>query len=440
MTSKESLDLARWAVDRARKQGAGEVAANISSNRSVEVEVRAGKVEKLQESVQNSLSIAVYLNQRYSSNSTSDLRRERLATFISEAVAMTRYLAPDPFRTLPDPKYYAGQEKRELNLVDPGYDKLDTSERVRLAKAIEAAALAQSNKIISVTTSFADGISRNFKVHSNGFEGEVNGTTFSVSAEATVNDGKGGRPEDYAYADKRHLKELPDVAVVGKEAAERAVKKIGQRKIASGRYDLLVENRCASQLFGAVISALTARALQQKTSFLDGMLGKTIAWEKLTVAEDPFIPAGAGSRWFDSEGIAARKRSVIENGVLKTYYIDNYYGRKLGMEPTTSRPSNVVFSLGDKNLAAMIQGLPKAILISNFIGGNSNATTGDFSYGIMGSYVENGAIKQPVNEMNVSGNFKELWKQLVALGNDPFPYGSTRIPTLHFRDVKFSGL
>jgi PmbA protein len=224
---------------------------------------------------------------------------------------------------------------------------------------------------------------------------------------------------------------------VGKEAAQRALRKIGQGKIATGKYDMVVENRSAARLFGDIIGVLSGRALQQKRSFLDGMLGQVIAAPILTVVEDPFVPAGAGSRLFDGEGIAARKRTVVEKGVLRTYYIDSYYGRKLGLEPTTGGPSNLVFEAGSKDV---VKGVGKGILVSNFIGGNSNSTTGDFSFGIMGFLIENGQIGRPVNEMNVSGNYKQLWKQLAALGNDPYPYGSWRIPSLHFSDVQFSGL
>jgi PmbA protein len=440
MTSKESLELARWAVEQARRQGAGQVSANVFSERSVGVQIREGKIEQLQESVQNGLTLGLYLNQRYSSHSTNDLRRDSLGAFIEQAVALTRYLAPDPFRSLPDPKLYAGRQQRDLNLVDPGYEKMTTPERVKRARAIEAAALAESKSIVSVTASCSDSVGHSVKVHSNGFEGERASTSFSLGASVTAKDPKGGLSEDYSSAYKNHLKELPDVAVVGKDAAQRALKKIGQRKIASGRYDFVVENRSGSRIFGALVDSMTGAALQQKRSFLDGMLGKPVAAALLTVNDDPFIPAGAGSRLFDNEGITARQRVVIDKGVLRTYYIDNYYGRKLNRQPTTGSPSNLVFSLGDKNLAAILKGVQKGILVSNFIGGNSNSTTGDFSFGVMGFYVESGAIKQPVNEMNVSGNFKELWKQLVQLGNDPFPYGEWRIPTLHFHDVQFSGL
>ncbi len=440
MTSKESLELARWAVEQARKQGAKQAAADVTSERSIEVEVRDRKVEKLQESSRHGLSLALYVDQRYSSHSTNDLRRDSLSRFISEAVAMTRYLAADPFRALPEPKYYAGQDKRDLNLVDPAYGRVETPERVRRAKALEEAALGESNKIISVTAGYSDTSEQAVKVHSNDFEGESAATSFSVSGNVTVNDPAGGRPEDFAYAFRRHLKDLPEVASIGKDAAARALRKIGQKKIASGQYDLIVENRAVSRLLYPLIVAMQGRSLQQKNSFLDGMLGQPIAAPVLTVTDDPFMPAGAGSRRFDDEGIAARKRAVIDRGVLAGYYIDNYYGRKLGKEPTTGRSSNLVFEPGREGLAALLKAVSKGILVTNFIGGNANGTTGDFSYGVMGFYVENGAIRQPVNEMNVSGNFKTLWKNLAAVGNDPFPYGNWRTPTLHFKEVQFSGL
>ena len=440
MTNQESLRLAQWAVSEVRKQGANEAAASVFSDRSIEVQVRAGKIDKLQESVQSGLNVSVFLDHRFSSHRTNDLRRDSLEKFIAEAVAMIRYLAQDEFRALTDPKYYEGQEKRDLDLVDPAFESVETPERVRMAKAIESAAKAMSDKIISVETSYSDDFGQLAKVHSNGFEGLSAGTSFSISANATIDDGKGGRPEDYAYAYTRHMKRLPAPASIGEEAVARALRKIGQRKIASGRFDLVVENRSAGRLFGALIGAMNGRALQQKSSFLEGMLGKVIGSEKLTVREDPFIPGGADSRLFDSDGIAARARSVIDQGVLKTWFIGNYYGRKLGMAPTTGSPSNLVFDLGGKDLAALTKGLSRGIVVSNFIGGNSNATTGDFSFGIMGHYVENGEVKHAINEMNVSGNFKDFWKQLVELGSDPFPYGSWQIPSLHFKDVQFSGL
>ncbi len=440
MTNKESLDLARWTVAQARKQGATEAAATVSSSRSINVEVRDGKVDTLQESVRNGLSLAAYVDHRYSTQNTSDLRRDALSAFIAEAVAMTRHLARDEFRALPDPKYYRGQEKHDLNAVDPSFDRMDTAERIRRARAAEAAALAAGKSVISVEAGYSDSSSQTTRVNSNGFEGQSSGTGFQVYAGATVGDGKGGRVQDAGQASARHLKDLPDAAAVGREGTERAIQRTGQRKIASGRYDLLVENRVGARLLNPLIGAVNGRALQQKASFLDGMLGKEIASARLTIREDPFLPAGFGSRLFDGEGMAAHRRAVIEKGVLKTWYIDSYYGRKLGMEPTTGGPANLVFEPGDQDLAALTKSISKGILVTNFIGGNSNATTGDFSVGIVGFYVENGAIAHPVNEMNVSGNLKELWNRLAAVGSDPYPYSNWQTPSLRFTDVQFSGL
>ena len=164
------------------------------------------------------------------------------------------------------------------------------------------------------------------------------------------------------------------------------------------------------------------------------------SFRKLTVIDDPFIEKGLGSRFFDGEGLAAKRRVVIEKGVLRQYFIDNYYGKKLGMEPTTSWPSNVLFEYGTHSVEEMIAGVKRGILVSGFIGGNSNSTTGDFSFGIVGLLIDAGKTVHPVNEMNISGYMKEFWNQLSEVGNDPYPYSSMRIPSLRFEGVNFSGL
>ena len=154
------------------------------------------------------------------------------------------------------------------------------------------------------------------------------------------------------------------------------------------------------------------------------MLNKKIASEKMTVIDDPYLKKGLGSKLFDGEGLAAEKRVMIEKGVLKNYFIDNYYGKKLGWNPTTAGPSNMVYEYGSKSFDELLKEITKGIIVTGFIGGNSNSTTGDFSFGIVGLFVENGQIIKPVNEMNISGNAKEVWNQLVEMGNDPYQYSS----------------
>ena len=440
MNRIKRLDLANWTVDHAKKSGADEVAVNVSNRREIEVEYRDKKLEKLKESTQSSLGLSIYVDNRYSGHSTNDLSKDSLKKFIQEAVAMTKYLTKDPFRSLPDPKYYQGQKDMDLHILDDNYDKVDSKKRVSFAGEIEAAAMAQSDKIISTTAGYSDTYSESVKVHSNGFEGEHQSTVFSAGAEVTVKDEQGARPEDWFYATVRFHKDLPEAEFLGKEAAKRALRKIGQDKMESGVYDMIIENRAGGRLLYAMYGPMQARSLQQKSSFLEGMLGKKIASEKLTITDDPFVSTGMGSRLYDGEGIVAKSRVMIDKGILKSYYVDNYYGKKLGMEPTTGGPSNIVFDYGTKSMDDMVKEVQKGILVTGFIGGNSNSTTGDFSFGIVGLYVENGKIVKPVNEMNISGNLKEFWNRLAEVGNDPYQYSSWRMPSIYFKDVQFSGI
>ncbi|MDZ7262032.1 MAG: TldD/PmbA family protein, partial [candidate division KSB1 bacterium] len=354
--------------------------------------------------------------------------------------SMTRYLSEDPYRELPDPRLYEGRKAIDLEINDPFYRNLQSDRRVQIARDIEAAAMAVSDKIISTTASCSDTYYERVQVHSNGFVGEEEGTYFSAGAEATVQGEEGKRPEDWFYASTRFFNMLPQPEVLGKQASERALKKIGQKKMASAKLSMLVENRAAGRLFWALRGPLSGRSLQQKRSYLEGMLNKKIAAEVLTVTDDPFIKKGLSSRLFDSEGIAAKVMPIVEKGILKNYFIDTYYGKKVGMEPTTRSSSNTVFKLGRHSLEELIAQVKKGILITSFIGGNSNSTTGDFSFGLQGFYIENGHIVQPVSEMNISGNMKDLWHQLVELGNDPYPYSSLQCPSLLFEGVQFSGL
>jgi PmbA protein len=440
MNNNDRLTLAEWVIKQAVKFGADEAAVGISGSRGIEVEFRDGKLDKLQESTQNSLNLQIYANHRYSGHSTSDMKKETLENFIKEAVAATKYLTEDEFRMLPDPKFYPIEKNvTDLQLEDSEFSKVETSERIRIASEIEKAALKVSDRIISASSGYSDSSYNVAKMHSNGFSGSYSGTMFSAGAEVSVKDDEGGRPEDWYYGSVRFFKDLPDPEMLGTLAAKRALSKIGQKKIKSGRYNMLVENRAAGRLISVLQGAMTARAIQQKASFLDGMLGKQIASEKLTLIDDPFLVKGMNSRFFDNDGIAAKKRTMIEKGVLKNYYIDNYYGKKIGMEPTTGGPSNLVFEYGIHSFEENIKLMNNGIIINGFIGGNSNSTTGDFSFGIVGMFVRDGEIIHPLNEMNISGNAKDFFNLLEETGNDPYEFSSYRVPSMFFKDVNFSG-
>ncbi len=440
MNKTESYELAGWVITQAKKAGTDEAAVGISHSRNIEISCRERKVETLKESTQNSLSLSIYSGNRYTSHSTNDLSRDSLGKFVSEAIAMTKYLSEDPFRSLPDPKYYQGRESRDLHIFDPTYENLTSDARIAMAREVEDAALAESDKIISTTASFSNSFYETVKVHSNGFEGDRIGTAFSLGAEATVRSNGDSRPEDWDWRTVRFRKDLPDPATVGKMAVQRALRKIGQTKLDSGRYDMIVENRAGSRLLGSLIGPMNASALQQKRSFLEGKLGQKIGSERLTIIDDPFVDYGLASRLYDGEGMTTKRRVMVDKGVLKTYYVGTYYGKKLGMEPTSGSSTNLVFEYGDQSLDEIIKSIRRGILVTTFIGGNSNSTTGDFSFGIMGVLIENGEPVKAVNEMNISGNSTELWNQLVAMGNDAYPFSAWRRPSMYFKDVQFSGV
>ncbi len=440
MNKKERLDLAQWAVDLARKKGANDAAVDISNRRNIQVESREQKIEKLQESVSNSLDIKIYANQRYSSHSTNDLRKSELTRFIDDAVAMTKYLAADPYRTLPDPKFYKGQRDLDLKLSDDTFEQIDTAGRKKLAQQAEAAARGESDKVLVASGSYWDLMYHTVKVHSNGFSGEEEGTIFATSASVTVKDGEKGRPEGYYGATTRFLKDLPPAAELGKKATADALQKIGQTKLSSGTYDMLVRNRASRNLIQVIYSAMGGRALQQRSSFLEGKRGKKIASDKFTMVDNPFVVGGLGSQLFDSEGMAAKHRMLISKGMLFYYYIDHYYGQKLKMPPTTGSSSNICFELGEHSEQELMKKMDKGILVTGFIGGNSDAVTGDFSFGITGLYVEDGKIVKPVNEMNISGNMNDFMMNLEEMGNDPNLYSSWQCPSMYFKDVQFSGI
>lgn len=440
MTNKERIELAQWAMDIALRQGASETAVVIANQRDIEVSVREKKVEKLAESRQNSLTVNLYVDHKYSSHTTSDLRKEALKPFIEEAVAGTKYLAADEYRQLPDPKYYPKDFSKKLDIRDSNYENIDSRKRIQLAMEIEQAVRAQSDKIITATAAYSDSAVESVRLHSNGLKGEYASTLFTLGAELTVQDDTGGKPDDSFYVFVRHFKDSPSPSEIAQTAVSKALRKIGQKKIQSGKYLTLVENRAAGRLWGTLLQPLSARALQQKSSFLDGMLGKKIASEKVTVKDDPFVPKGLGSRYFDSEGLAAKERYIIEKGILKTYLVDDYYGRKLKLEPNSGSTTNLIFETGSRSPEEMIKGMKEGLVITDFIGGNSNPTTGDFSFGIIGLYIKDGQIVQAVNEMNITGNGKAFWNQLVEMGNDPYPYSSNRRPSMLIEDVQFSGL
>ncbi len=434
------LELAKWTQEYAKQQGANDTSVVISKRRSIDIEYRDGNIDKLAEATENSLSIELYAGGRYSSHRTNDLRKPAVEKFVQNALAMTKYLGEDPFQALPDPKLYKGRHTIDLELFDSGYHNVETKKRVDIATKINDRIQGQDDRIVSVTSYFSDSHYENVHLKSNGFEGEYESSTFGAGAEVSLDDGSGKKPQSWAYYSARHLNDLPDLNGIADEALKKTQDTVGAGKVESAALPMILQNNQVRGLLGRIWGALRGGSLQQKDSFLIDKLDTKIASDLLTVIDDPTIVRGMGSRYYDGDGIAAKVMPVIENGVLKNYYIDVYYGRKLEMAPTCGGSSNLTFKLGNRDGAAIEKDMDKAILVTGFLGGNANSTTGDYSLGVQGWLIENGVRTKPIAEMNISGNFTELLNQLVEVGNDPYQYSSWRTPTMVFDGVQFAGL
>ncbi|MDX9908112.1 MAG: TldD/PmbA family protein [Mariniphaga sp.] len=439
MTKQEKYELARWAMNHALENGAQQAAITISNSKSSSVDVRDEKIDTLEQAIQSSLSIRLYVDKKFSAHSTNRLKKEDLADFINEAIAGTRYLSEDEFRTLPDPELYYKGGGPDLKTLDAGFDKNKPQQKIDLAFQAEKEALGKDERIISVTAGFYDGMSEQVMVTSNGFEGDRANSYYGLNAQVSAKGGNDARPSAGWSENAVFFAELMKTGI-GEKAMELALRRIGQKKIASGKMPMIVENRVVSRLFSPVISALSGAAIQQKNSFLVDKLGEKVFSDRLTVTDDPFIVSGRGSRLFDGEGVASAKRRIFENGVLQSYFIDTYYGKKLEMKPTGGSYSNIVFSTGNKNLDELVATLERGILVTGFNGGNSNGSTGDFSYGVEGFLIENGKLTQPVSEMNITGNMKDLWLNLGEIGNDINPNSIWLAPSILFENVDFSGI
>ncbi|MFH1469989.1 MAG: TldD/PmbA family protein [Pseudomonadota bacterium] len=432
------LDRAAQAVELCKAAGADDCVAAASRSRSVEFTTRNGTLEKVQESTSRSLELRIYVEGRYSAHSTTDLRPEMLQSFIADAVTLTRALQPDPFRVIPDPKLYENRPQVDLELLDEGLAALTQARREELCKAMDAAAGAHE-KAISASSTVQDGHAMLAAVSSNGFSGTAaEGDVWMVS-EVTLKDEGDRRPEAWDYMGARHLSELADPALIGGGALQRAIARLGAGKGPTGKHTLVIEPRSAGRLLSSLLGPASARDIQQGHSFWKGRLGQALASDKLTVIDDPLLVGGFASRLFDNEGISSRRLPLIEAGIAKNVYVDTYYGKKADMEPTTGSPSNKVVALGDKGLAALMAEVGEGILVTGWLGGNSDPTTGDFSFGMEGHLIEGGMRAACVGEMVATGNLMDLFKALVAVGNDPWRYSSTLAPTLVFEGVQISG-
>lgn len=439
MISNENKKLAQWAMDYALKNGCQAAKVSLYAGSNTSFDLRDAKMDKLQQASESRMSLFLYVDGRYGTYSSNRLDKKELESFIKNGIDSTRYLAKDEARVLPDASRYYKGGKPDLQLLDPQFNAVNPDDKVALAKAIAEEAMGKDPRIISVESSYGDGDSFSYQITSNGFEGETQNSWYSLSASVAVKGEGEARPSSYWYESSLYLDKLIKEGV-GQKALKRTLQKIGQKKTKSGKYTMVVDPMNSGQLLRPMLSAIFGSALQQKNSFLLDKLGQKVGSDKFTLLDEPHLVGASGARYFDNEGVATERLSVFDKGVLKTYYIDTYNAKKMDVEPTIANPSVLVMQTGNKDLNGLVADVNQGILVTGFNGGNSNSSTGDFSYGIEGFLIENGKLTMPLSEMNITGNAITLWSSLAETGNDPRLDSSWRIPSLVFEGVDFSGL
>ena len=444
----EEKALARHCLDLALQAGASGARLTLMKSLMDLFQLRNGELEKVTHAGDRSISFYIIAEGRAGVFSTNKLEEADLKAFLQEAVATVRMLAPDPCAKLTAPERIAHDAVTglEMKLYDPAYADMTPDSRLALARRACAYGRVQAEgcRIISEETEYSDSISSLLILGTNGMEALHIESSFELGCEYTVEDAQGRKVSGFWWHSAPLLKDL-DIDGVCPEALRRAEAQLGAGSIPSGRYTMVVENDLAPRLLAPVLSALGGSALQQKNSFLTDSLGKALFPAHLTVWDQPLAPGCSGARLFDSEGAAAANRPIIEKGVVKNYFLSEYYAGKMGMSPTATDSLRACVSPcwtfgempGQITRDDILRACGKGIYVTGFNGGNCNTVTGDFSYGIEGFAFQDGRM-EPVHGMVATGNILRLWNNLVAAGTDARPCRSRMVPTLAFKDIDFS--
>ena len=455
--SPEELELARESMRYCLEAGASQVRVTLNKSMMDLFTILNGELDKVTHSGDRSLSFNIFADGRYGAFSTNRLEAGQLRDFVAEAVRTVRMLAPDPCRRLPDPARKATDASTglEAGLLDSEYADMDAARRLDIAlKASAFASIrAEGYTLVSEEMEYSDSIYDNYVIDSDGLECRHIETSFEIGCETTVQDSNGDRYSGYWWESCPRFAELPLEGCCTK-ALERAVAQMGPRGHEGGRCNMVVENEVASRLVNPLLKALNGFALQQQNSFLLDSLGKQLFPEGFSIVDRPRAVGKNGARWFDSEGTATRDMDIIRDGKVATYFINTYMSGKMGMEATSdtaNRPVLLPFVNGNPGLTEALrkgEGILErdgilnicgdGILVTGFNGGNCNAATGEFSYGVEGFEFKDGQIARPIESMLITGDMVSLWNSLIAAGTDPMAGMSRQIPTLAFSDISFN--
>ena len=442
-------DLAHDVLAMAKTHGATEADVVVADGENLSVQIRLGSVDRLSKAREKRLGLRVFVGKRSATSSTSDFSPESLRRLVSETCTLAKAVVEDPVSGLPAADQMA-TEQPDLDLYDE--TRLDTDRQIDLAKRAEAAALATDERITnSEGADFDSSWGRVVLWSSHGFIGDYRSSSYSLAVSPVAVDPVSGSMQRDAWYDVRrkfHQMDAPEA--IGIEAARRTVRRLGARKVVTKRVPVIFDQESAGSLLGNLCSAASGYSLYKGASFLAGQLGNRLAPEWFTVYDDGRMIGGLGSRPFEGEGLPTRKNTVVDKGVLTSYLLDTYSGKKLGLPSTgnASRsvgespsvgPTNFYLSPGTRSAEEIIRSVKDGLYVTELIGFGINMVTGDYSRGAGGFWIENGELTYPVEEITIAGNLKQMFQDIELVGNDLIFRGRIASPTVKIAEMMVAG-
>jgi PmbA protein len=453
-----ALDLESLAADvvaLAVKAGASDAEAVAREGDEFSVNVRMGQVETLKESGSRGLGLRVFLGRHSASASTSDLTPEGIRQLVDGALALARVTEEDPFSGLPETAEF-GSYSGDLHLFHEDVYSLPGAERIEWARRAEAAALAADPRITnSDGGSFDAATGRKALANSRGFSGGYRTSYAGVSAAPLAQDANGQMQRDGWWSSARRLADLDSPEAIGKEAARRALCRLGARRVPTQRVPIVFAPEVARSLISSVFEAASGDAIWRGASFLAGHLGRQVAAQSLTIVDDntmllPTGMGGFGTSPFDGEGLPSQRTVVVQNGVLHNYLLNTYTARKLGMTSTHNASrglagtpgigsGNLYVEAGTRTPEDILAGVPTGLYVTSLMGFGVNVVTGDYSRGATGLWIENGQLTHAVEEVTIAGNLTEMLMNVTAIGNDLVFRSAIASPTLRIDGMTIAG-
>jgi PmbA protein len=448
-TEIDLKEIATGIVKHAMDNGATAADAVVREGTEFSTVVRLGEVETLKESGAKAAGIRVFFGKSAASTYSSDLSPEGLKTMVNSALALARVTSEDPTAGLPD-QNELGVISGDLDLYYEDVYSLSTADRIDYARRAERAALDADPRIRnSEGGSFDAATGHKILANSLGFTGEYRRSYCSVSA-VPVAESNGAMQRDFWYSVARTLAKLDSPEEVGRIAAQRALRRLGARKVKTTKVPIVLDPQVSRSLLDHIFEAVNGDSVYRGASFLAGKLGQKIAGDNVNVIDDGTMPGGFGSSPFDGEGVPTRRTVVIEHGELKSYLLNTYTARKLGLKTTgnasrglTGNPGigagNLYLEPGARTPKEIIGEIKDGLYITEFLGFGVNLVTGDFSRGASGVWISGGELAYPVEEITVAGNLKDILFNLTAIGNDLVFRGSVAAPTVRIDGLTIAG-